>query len=221
MGRSENNAELLKVFSKRLRELMLEKNISSADLSRMLNVNKSTVSFWVNAKTFPDQNNIDCISNILQVSSDYLLGRTNINDSSNIKNIIDIDGWSSVPVYKQISCGEGCLCDDEIIDYVAVPANIIRSKECFAIPANGDSMINIGINEGDILIFRKDDVYDNNDVVAVCIDSEEIALCKRIKKVDKNSVVLISENSKYPPMLITKDKRMRVLGKLVYSIKKF
>ena len=194
-------------FKYRLRDLRRENNWSAKELGEKVGRGESTISMWENGKSFPNFATQEKLAKLFGVSKSYLLGETNDRDALTIKETTNIDGWQTVPVYKQISCGEGCFCDDEIIDYVAVPSNIVRNKDCFAVPANGDSMINIGINDGDTLIFKKTEAYEDNDIVAVCIDTEEIALCKRVKVISDESILLMSENNKYSPILIDKNKK--------------
>ncbi len=204
----------------RLQQLRREKGLTGIELGKILGVSKQTISCWETGKIEMDYSILNKLADYFHVSIDYLLGRSN-ERNLDLSRVTNIDGWQTVPVYKQISCGEGCFCDDEIIDYVAVPSNIVRTKDCFAVPANGDSMINVGINDGDTLIFKKTETYEDNDIVAICIDTEEIALCKRVKVISDESILLMSENNKYSPILIDKNKKARVIGKLVYSIKKF
>ena len=208
-------------FSVNLTNLRKNNKLSQEKLANDIGVARYTISDWENERTQPDNECLKKLSIYFNVSVDYLLGISKERNSIDFENTFSIDGWQTVPVYKQISCGEGCFCDDEIIDYVAVPSNIVRTKDCFAVPANGDSMINIGINDGDTLIFKKTEAYEDNDIVAVCIDTEEIALCKRVKIIGEDNILLMSENNKYSPILIDKNKKARVIGKLVYSIKKF
>lgn len=208
-------------FSVNLTNLRKNQKLSQEKLANDIGVARYTISDWENERTQPDNESLKKLSRYFNVSTDYLLGISKEKNTIDFENTFNIDGWQTVPVYKQISCGEGCFCDDEIIDYVAVPSNIVRTKDCFAVPANGDSMINIGINDGDTLIFKKTEAYEDNDIVAVCIDTEEIALCKRVKVISDESILLMSENNKYSPILIDKNKQARVIGKLVYSIKKF
>ena len=208
-------------FSVNLTNLRKNQKLSQEKLANDIGVARYTISDWENERTQPDNESLKKLSRYFNVSTDYLLGISKEKNTIDFENTFNIDGWQTVPVYKQISCGEGCFCDDEIIDYVAVPSNIVRTKDCFAVPANGDSMINIGINDGDTLIFKKTEAYEDNDIVAVCIDTEEIALCKRVKVISNESILLMSENNKYNPILIDKNKKARVIGKLVYSIKKF
>lgn len=208
-------------FSVNLTNLRKNNKLSQEKLANDIGVARYTISDWENERTQPDNECLKKLSRYFNVSIDYLLGVSKEKNAIDFENTFNIDGWQTVPVYKQISCGEGCFCDDEIIDYVAVPSNIVRTKDCFAVPANGDSMINIGINDGDTLIFKKTEAYEDNDIVAVCIDTEEIALCKRVKIIGEDNILLMSENNRYSPILIDKNKKARVIGKLVYSIKKF
>ena len=68
----------MSTFSKRLRELRKEKQLSGEELGKIFNVTKTAISYWENGKTFPDELTIKQISDYFNVSLDYLLGRSNI-----------------------------------------------------------------------------------------------------------------------------------------------
>ena len=134
------------------------------------------------------------------------------------KDIFHINEWKEIPVYAQVSCGNGCFDDSNIEEYIAVPANLIRSPNSFGVYASGDSMINAGIINGEILIFNKSDDVIPGDIVCACYDGQ--CYCKRYKFIN-NSIVLFSENPNYDPIIVDTNKGFSILGKLVYSVKKY
>ncbi len=89
-------------------------------------------------------------------------------------------------------------------------------KADFALKVKGDSMINAGIYEGDIVFIRQQPDIENGGEIGGAVQIEEFeaeATLKRIYK-DSNSITLIAENPKYPPRVFTNG-NIRILGKLV------
>ena len=67
----------MKVFSERLKELRLEKELSAIELGKILNVSDSTIIRWENEKISPTIDNLYNIAIYFGVSTDYLLGLEN------------------------------------------------------------------------------------------------------------------------------------------------
>lgn len=89
------------VFGKRLKELR-HKKYTQEELADVLNVHKGTVSNWENGHRFPDEQTLIRLSDILECSTDYLLGKTDIvspvKDIFTGKELADIvpDEWKEV-----------------------------------------------------------------------------------------------------------------------------
>jgi len=109
----------------------------------------------------------------------------------------------SVPIVGRISAGSGVDAIEEIEDYINLPLEIAKYKDCFALYVKGDSMKDAGILDKDLAIIKRQNTADQNQIVAVGIENE--ALIKRIKYLD-NKVILISENPSYSPLVIPADK---------------
>ena len=69
---------------------------------------------------------------------------------------------------------------DRILD-IEVPPELIAGGEHFALEVTGDSMIEAGILDGDVVLIRRGDTADNGDIVVALIDNEEATL-KRLRK---------------------------------------
>lgn len=79
---SNPNIAAPKVFGKRLKQLRKEYCMTKTDLGAQLNVGKSTISNYENGTSFPDNDNLLKLSNIFEVTTDYLLGASNVRDRS-------------------------------------------------------------------------------------------------------------------------------------------
>ena len=85
------------MFSKRFVELREERNLLQSDVAKIFNVEQPTVSQWENNKRIPDSSMIIIIANFFDVSTDYLLGRSDNRNPSNglyTKTITDEGGYS-------------------------------------------------------------------------------------------------------------------------------
>ena len=115
------------------------------------------------------------------------------------------------PVLGSVACGEPVYMSEEKELYVDSVAAINAD---FVLIANGDSMINARINNGDIVFVRKQDTVENGEIAVVAVEDE--ATLKRFYKYDE-VVVLRAENPEYKDIEIRPDdhKEVRILGKAV------
>lgn len=121
-----------------------------------------------------------------------------------------------ITLYDSISCGTGGFVDDNIIDYVSLPAEMFSSKkEYFAQYAHGDSMINANINNGDLVIFEKTSSVTNGMIGCFCID-DNTATCKRLSMTN-DQIILLPENPSYSP-IIANVETFKCIGKLAFVI---
>lgn len=127
-----------------------------------------------------------------------------IKDSVIKKEIIDI------PVVGKITAGQPILAVENIEDTFSIPINYIRSNnELFVLNVSGESMIEAGIFDGDMVILEKTDFAENGDIVAALIENE--ATLKRFFK-EKDHIRLQPENRTMDPIIVDSCK---ILGKLV------
>ncbi|MDA3954329.1 MAG: translesion error-prone DNA polymerase V autoproteolytic subunit [Bacteroidales bacterium] len=108
-------------------------------------------------------------------------------------------------------------------DYLELPLDLneklIRNpSSTFFAQISGSSMINAGINDGDIVIVDKS-LQAKNDSVLVCIIDGEFTL-KRFKKIDEENAFLMAENPEFDPIKINKHNTFQIWGVVTYSIHK-
>lgn len=211
-------------------------NMSMEELGKKVGVSKATVQRWESGEIKNvRRDKISKLADALNTTPAYLMGWDNkiyteiehmVNDAQLICEDEAIYSASNisfikVPLYGDISCGNGAFVDDNIVDYVAVPNDNLNPKsEYFAQRAKGDSMINAGIDNGDIIVFEKVSTIDDNKIGCFCID-ESMATCKRFKR-GSSYIQLIPANQNYDPIVVDlENTNFRILGKLRKVIKEF
>ncbi|OUC52544.1 hypothetical protein B7939_01070 [Eggerthia catenaformis] len=128
---------------------------------------------------------------------------------------------TSIPLYGDICCGDGLFVEDDIMDTITLPDDFLPKKDTyFAQYAKGDSMINADIEDGDLLIFDKDSIVDHGQIGCFCVD-DNMAVCKKIIKLNDGTILLQSANDDYPPIMVDLlENNFRSIGKLVRIIKR-
>ena len=94
---------------------------------------------------------------------------------------------------------------------------IKNSETTFFAKANGDSMINAGISDGDLLVIDRS-LEAKNNTIAVCYINGEFTV-KRIR-IENEKVFLLPENENYKPIEITNESELIVWGVVIYVVKK-
>lgn len=133
---------------------------------------------------------------------------------SNLRRETIID----VPIYGQIAAGMPAPVeqqDDGVLSVDAASVGISRGKRVFALRVRGDSMINAGINDGDLVILEMKEPA-NGEVVAALIDGE--TSLKRFVKTNGDAY-LKAENPHYPNLIPAEE--LVVQGVMVALIRKF
>ena len=123
--------------------------------------------------------------------------------------------YTSVPVLGTITAGTPVFAYESIEDYFPLPVNFSSGEDLFILKVSGDSMINAGINDKDMVIVKKQNDAENNAIVVAMI--EDSATVKRLKK-SKNQVYLMPENPVYEPIY---PEKLEILGTVIGLIRKF
>ena len=120
----------------------------------------------------------------------------------------------SVPIVGAVTAGEPILAQQNIVDYFPLPKDFMRTDEAFMLRVKGDSMINAGIFDGDLVIVNKDSSAVNGDIVVALLGEE--ATVKRFFK-EQSRVRLQPENEKYEPIIATD---VHILGRVIGLVRK-
>lgn len=120
---------------------------------------------------------------------------------------------SVVPLYGRIAAGTPIEAIRDESGQVDIPLSLItRSGEHYALEVDGDSMIDAGIHDHDIVIIKKAERADNGQIVVALVDGEEVTL-KRFRK-SGNKIILEPENAEYEPQVLDPE-RVKIQGHLV------
>ena len=212
-----NNLGNKKTMANNLKYYMNKNNISRNQLSSSLGIAYTTLADWLNAKTYPRIDKIEMLANYFGIEKSDLVE----NKPSNLSAPHPVS-FITIPLYGDISCGNGMFVDDNLVDMIEVVSNGLAGSESdyFAQIASGDSMINAGINDGDLLIFRKSSTIENGQIGSFCID-DGIATCKKFRQ-GETFIQLILMNPSYDPIVIDlNNTNFRVIGILKRAIKEF
>ncbi|MEM1135389.1 MAG: translesion error-prone DNA polymerase V autoproteolytic subunit [Bacteroidota bacterium] len=125
-----------------------------------------------------------------------------------------------VPFYGcSVSAGFPSPADDFLEKKVDLNNFLIRDQaSTFLVKVSGDSMIDVGICHGDILIVDRSVPAKHNHIVVGAIDGEFTV--KRLLQ-EKNNTLLKPENPAYQVVEITPDKNFRILGVVTFAIRNF
>lgn len=113
----------------------------------------------------------------------------------------DGTGNIKVAVLGRIACGEPLFAEENIESFVTLSKDLLGSGEFFALWARGNSMINAGINDGDLVIVRRQEDAENGQIVVALCDNENATL-KRLYKDEKlHKIRLHPENEEMDDMI--------------------
>src|SRR5918996_1016705 len=106
----------------------------------------------------------------------------------------------TVPVLGRIAAGAPLLAEENIEDHVAIDAGLAGDEEHFALQVAGESMIDAGILDGDLVVIRRQDVAEDGSIVAAQVPgpAEEEATVKRLRRRGRR-VTLVPENPTMEP----------------------
>lgn len=188
----------------KIKELRKQNRLTQADLAKKLNVAPSSVSAWEGNLNRPLMDKITVLADLFDVPLTYFFDVEDIGES------IDT---VSLPVYGNVSCGNGLVVFETPETYESTPRDWLNGGEYFYLRAKGDSMIGARIQEGDILLIRRQDDVESGEIAAVVVEGESVL--KRVYK-SNDSVILQSENSNYPPIayIPEQNKQIKIIGKL-------
>ncbi|WP_411680046.1 S24 family peptidase [Clostridium thailandense] len=129
-----------------------------------------------------------------------------------------VEDLISFKIYSSIAAGIPIFMNSQCEDILNLPRHWFNSsEEYFVLKVKGDSMIGAGIDNGDMVVIKKQETAENRDIVAAAVDSENATLKRFVKMGD--SVLLMPENDKYEPIQIRSDEA-KVMGIAVGVVKR-
>ena len=122
-----------------------------------------------------------------------------------------------IPLLGRIAAGTPILAAEQVESVMPLPTELVGEGPVFLLEVKGDSMIDAGIHEGDLVAVHSQPDANDGDIVAALVDGEE-ATVKRLRRKD-GKVILESENPAYQPMVFTDD--VELIGKVVSVLRRY
>lgn len=178
-------------------------------VSKATGIPASTFTDWKNGRSVPKVDKMMRIADFFGVSLGELLG----DESARLHT--DLGGINSgkrLPIIGEIRAGAPIITNEALLgtEY----AEVDDADEYFFLRICGDSMKNIGILDGSLVLFRKQQYAENGDIVA-CLVGGDSATVKRFMRV-KKCIRLFPENDDYKPIILSTDDfeagEARILG---------
>jgi repressor LexA len=124
-----------------------------------------------------------------------------------------------LPVMGRIAAGVPIEAISEVSHHVAVPGSMVAGRGThYALEVKGDSMIDAGINDGDVVVIREQSTAEAGDIVVALVEGHEATL-KRYRR-RGNMIVLEAANPAYEDRLLRED-QVRIQGRLVGLIRSY
>ena len=122
-----------------------------------------------------------------------------------------------VPVLGRIAAGTPILAAEQVEEVMTLPTELVGDGPVFLLEVKGDSMIDAGIHEGDLVAIHKQPDARDGEIIAALIDGEE-ATVKRLRR-KEGKVYLHSENPSYEPMVFSEG--VELIGKVVSVLRRY
>ena len=114
-----------------------------------------------------------------------------------------------LPIVGQITAGEPILAEQNIDEYLPLPANLVKGKENFILRVKGESMIGAGILDKDYVIVDKNSHASNSQIVVALINGE-YATVKRFFKEDR--LVRLQPENEFMDSIVLDERNIEILG---------
>jgi repressor LexA len=135
-----------------------------------------------------------------------------LSDSLN-KTRHTFDNIVGIPLVGRVAAGIPILAEENIEGNITMDAALLNGKnDCFGLKVRGDSMVNAGILEGDLVIVSPQQNAANGDIIVALFHDE--ATMKRFV-VDEEKIYLLPENEKYQPIIVEQREDFSIVGKVI------
>jgi repressor LexA len=124
----------------------------------------------------------------------------------------------ALPLYGKIAAGTPIEALRDHANTIEVPPSMLGRGEHYALEVEGDSMINAGIQDGDVVLIEKCETAETGTIVVALVDSSEVTLKRLRRKGD--SIALEPANPSYETRIFGPD-RVKIQGRLIALIRRY
>lgn len=126
------------------------------------------------------------------------------------KSEIGTEEFIEVPVIGDVAAGVPILAQEYVTDVFPLPSRFAKNSDVFMLKVHGESMINVGIFDGDLIIVSRQETAVNGDIIVALVDDS--ATVKTFYKETDGTIRLQPENDNMEPIY---PEEMSVIGKVV------
>lgn len=185
-------------------ELLKAEGSSVYRVAKSTGIPASTFTDWKSGRSVPKAEKLKKLAAYFDVSLEYLLDGEGQASPHGRKRLI--------PIIGEIRAGSPIITEETLLGYES--AEVENGDDYFYLKVLGDSMKNIGMIDGSLVLFHKQQYAEDGDIVA-CLVGGDSATVKRFRRSQKQ-IYLVPENEEYEPIRLSTDDfesgEARILG---------
>lgn len=207
-------------FGTNLKKIRQDNDLTQEELAKKINTSRSNIANYENDKNMPSIDILEKLSEILNCSIDFLLGK------SDIKNPNLKDKLFLIPIVGKVAAGKPILATENIEGYLPIDPlmyNLTSPNGFFFLQIQGESM-NKMIKNGSFALIKKQDYAEDGDVIVAIVNGDDEATVKRYKQLNEQFVMLepVSEDITFQPITIDlKNTKFSIIGKVIGDFKRW
>ena len=157
---------------------------------------------------------------VKRMETQGLLERSGLRMITTEKDQKVAEQFCRIPKVGSISCGLPLLAEENIEEYYSLPRSWVGSGNVFVLQAEGRSMLNAGIDNGDYVIVRQQDTAENGQIVVALVDGNNATLKRFYPRPEDQIVELRPENDEFDPQIIDlKERSFAIQGIAIKVLK--
>lgn len=204
-------------FSNRLEKAMQMRNLKASELSEKAHIPKSAISQYLSGLYEAKQKSIFKLASVLNVSEAWLMGMDVPMEKTTKLDKLG-NPVAEIPLLGTVKAGYDYMAQENWEGMIDVDKNIIKDgSDYFALKIKGDSMSPVLI-EDDIVIIKKQEDFENGDLVVAIINGDE-ATIKKGRKNDTSIVLQPFNTVDYEPLIFTYDEMKNIPVTIVGIVK--
>ena len=172
----------------------------------------TTIQKWEDGTSSPPIGTVKKVADILGVTIEELTSDDNHSVDPDLTGISNISFPASrpIPILGDICAGEGTWCEENFEGHFFIDSSV---KADFCVRVRGDSMIDAGIQDGDLAFIKRTYDYKDGNIYAVRINSDCEAVLKKVFWQD-DTIILNPCNAEYKP-IVTDSEGVSVVGECI------
>ena len=205
-------------FQYRLQKAINIRNMKPVELHQKTKISESLLSKYLSGNAVARQRKLTILADTLNMKEVWLMGY-DVPMEKNFNTKVDNCGNPvvSLPILGIVKAGYNYLAQENWIDTIDVETSLVGDgSNFFCLKVKGDSMSPVLI-EDDIVVIKKQDDFENGDIVVAIVNGDE-ATIKKGKK-SESSILLQPFNTNYEPLIFTKEEMKTIPVTIVGIVK--